>query len=151
MLCLYDLDQFNGEVLIGILETHPLVLLAGMVMENPYYIEPDAILTVLGTPEAARFATSEAMRLIKLASAQSRLHTVLVLAMLMAECVEEDKIVQLGVTPFPRSRRVMPSASTWPTKAGDRPLDRPRARCAGHAHRPVDCARAARRAGDDRG
>jgi len=55
MLCLYDLDQFNGEVLIGILETHPLVLLAGMVMENPYYIEPDQILTAmsLSQPDAA--------------------------------------------------------------------------------------------------
>lgn len=82
MLCLYDLDQFNGEVLIGILETHPLVLLAGMVMENPYYIEPDNTLPAMSSP-------------------QSRLHAVLVLAMLMAESVEEDKIVQLGVTAVP--------------------------------------------------
>jgi signal transduction histidine kinase/ActR/RegA family two-component response regulator len=97
MLCLYDLDQFNGEVLIGILETHPLVLLAGMVMENPYYIEPDRILTAmsLSQPDAAMRA---AMRTLNLSSSQARLHAVLVLAMLMAECVEEDKIVQLGVT-----------------------------------------------------
>ncbi len=97
MLCLYDLDQFNGEVLIGILETHPLVLLAGMVMENPYYIEPDRILTSLGTTQPLD-STSAAMRMINLSSSQSRLHAVIVLAMLMAECVEEDKIVQLGVT-----------------------------------------------------
>jgi signal transduction histidine kinase/ActR/RegA family two-component response regulator len=97
MLCLYDLDQFNGEVLIGILETHPLVLLAGMVMENPYYIEPDQILTTFGAAQPAG-STSAAMRMINLSSSQSRLHAVLVLAMLMAECVEEDKIVQLGVT-----------------------------------------------------
>lgn len=88
MLCLYDLDQFNGEVLIGILESHPLVLLAGMVTKNPYYIEPDKIL-------------SAAPRSAGLDSPQSRLHAVLVLAMLMAESVEEDKIVQLGVTAVP--------------------------------------------------
>ena len=97
MLCLYDLDQFNGEVLIGILETHPLVLLAGMVMENPYYIEPDQILTEIGGSQALG-ATRAAIRTINLSSPQSRLHAVLVLAMLMAESVEEDKIVQLGVT-----------------------------------------------------
>jgi signal transduction histidine kinase/ActR/RegA family two-component response regulator len=97
MLCLYDLDQFNGEVLIGILETHPLVLLAGMVMENPYYIEPDRILTSLGAAQPLD-STSAAMRMINLNSSQSRLHAVIVLAMLMAECVEEDKIVRLGVT-----------------------------------------------------
>jgi signal transduction histidine kinase/ActR/RegA family two-component response regulator len=97
MLCLYDLDQFNGEVLIGILETHPLVLLAGMVMENPFYIEPDRILTEIGGSQAVG-ATRAAMRSINLSSPQARLHALLVLAMLMAESVEEDKIVQLGVT-----------------------------------------------------
>jgi len=37
------------------------------------------------------------MRTINLSSPQARLHALLVLAMLMAESVEEDKIVQLGV------------------------------------------------------
>ena len=69
MLCLYDLDQFNGEVLIGILETHPLVLLAGMVMENPYYIEPDQVLTVMGESPADG-AMRTAMRTINLSSSQ---------------------------------------------------------------------------------
>jgi signal transduction histidine kinase/FixJ family two-component response regulator len=100
MLCLYDLDQFNGEVLIGILETHPLVLLAGMVMENPYYIEPDQVLTVMGESPADG-AMRTAMRTINLSSSQSRLHALLVLAMLMAESVEEDKIIQLGLTAVP--------------------------------------------------
>src|SRR5205085_4219085 len=86
MLCLYDLDQFNGEVLIGILETHPLVLLAGMVMDNPYYIEPDQILTA--TPSQPDAAMRAALRTINLSSSQARLHAVLVLAMLMAESVE---------------------------------------------------------------
>jgi signal transduction histidine kinase/ActR/RegA family two-component response regulator len=100
MLCLYDLDQFNGEVLIGILETHPLVLLAGMVMENPYYIEPDQILGSTAS-SLMNSAVRSAMRTINLGSPQSRLHAVLVLAMLMAESVEEDKIVQLGVAAVP--------------------------------------------------
>ena len=44
ILCLYDLDRFNGEVLIDLLKTHPKVLLGGMVLDNPYYLEPDEFL-----------------------------------------------------------------------------------------------------------
>lgn len=43
ILCLYDLERFtDGEVLIGILRTHPKVLMCGTVIDNPWYIEPDA-------------------------------------------------------------------------------------------------------------
>jgi hypothetical protein len=44
VLCLYELDRFSGEVLVDILKTHPKVLLAGMVIDNPYYLEPDEFL-----------------------------------------------------------------------------------------------------------
>lgn len=44
IVCLYDLDRFGGRLLIDILRTHPLVLLGGAVLENPYYLEPDAFL-----------------------------------------------------------------------------------------------------------
>jgi hypothetical protein len=44
IVCLYDLDRFGGSLLIDILRTHPLVLLGGAVMENPYYVEPDKFL-----------------------------------------------------------------------------------------------------------
>jgi len=44
ILCLYELDRFNGEVLVDVLKTHPKVLLGGMVLDNPYYLEPDEFL-----------------------------------------------------------------------------------------------------------
>jgi hypothetical protein len=44
LLCLYDLDRFSGEVLVDVLKTHPKVLLGGMVLDNPYYLEPDEFL-----------------------------------------------------------------------------------------------------------
>ena len=43
-ICLYDLKLFGGKLLISILKTHPLVLVAGIVHENPYYEEPEAFL-----------------------------------------------------------------------------------------------------------
>jgi MEDS: MEthanogen/methylotroph, DcmR Sensory domain len=44
ILCLYELDRFSGEVLVDVLKTHPKVLLGGMVLDNPYYLEPDEFL-----------------------------------------------------------------------------------------------------------
>lgn len=40
IFCLYDLDRFSGGVLVDILKTHPTVLIGGMVLDNPYYLEP---------------------------------------------------------------------------------------------------------------
>jgi hypothetical protein len=41
ILCLYDLEQFGGGIIIDMLNTHPRVLLGGMVVENPFYLSPD--------------------------------------------------------------------------------------------------------------
>jgi hypothetical protein len=40
-LCLYDLTRCSGELIMDVLKTHPKVLLGGMVIDNPYYLEPD--------------------------------------------------------------------------------------------------------------
>ena len=45
ILCLYDLERFNAEVLMDTLRTHPLVLVDGTLHRNPYYIEPDELLS----------------------------------------------------------------------------------------------------------
>lgn len=45
ILCLYDLERFDGDVLIDILKTHPRVLVGGMVLDNPYYLEPAEFLS----------------------------------------------------------------------------------------------------------
>lgn len=45
ILCLYDLERFtDGEALLDILRTHPKVLMSGHVVDNPWYVEPDALL-----------------------------------------------------------------------------------------------------------
>jgi hypothetical protein len=46
LLCLYDLDQFSGDIIIDVLKTHPKVLLDDMVIENPYYVPPDEFLAL---------------------------------------------------------------------------------------------------------
>ena len=40
-LCLYDVDRFDGETIVGVLRTHPKAVLAGTVVDNPFYIRPE--------------------------------------------------------------------------------------------------------------
>ena len=44
VLCMYDLDRFGGGMLVNLLRTHPLVLVSGMLIRNPYFLTPDALL-----------------------------------------------------------------------------------------------------------
>lgn len=43
-LCLYDLTRCTGDLIMDVLKTHPKALLGGMVIDNPYYLEPDEYL-----------------------------------------------------------------------------------------------------------
>ena len=47
ILCLYDLERFSGEMVVDIMKTHPKVLVGGAVVENPYYLDPDAFLATM--------------------------------------------------------------------------------------------------------
>ena len=42
-LCLYDLEKFRGDVIIPVLKVHPKVFFGGMLLENPYYVDPDEL------------------------------------------------------------------------------------------------------------
>jgi hypothetical protein len=44
VLCLYDLNRCDGEMVLDVLKTHPKAMLGGMVIDNPYYLEPDDFL-----------------------------------------------------------------------------------------------------------
>jgi len=43
-LCFYQLDRCGGEPLVHVVKTHPKTLLGGMVLDNPYYLDPDEFL-----------------------------------------------------------------------------------------------------------
>ena len=40
LMCVYDINQFSGRAIMDVLATHPVVLLADRIYENPYYAEP---------------------------------------------------------------------------------------------------------------
>ncbi len=39
-VCMYDLDRFEGNVIMAVIKAHPKVLMSGLVVENPYFIDP---------------------------------------------------------------------------------------------------------------
>ena len=47
VICTYDLSRFNAGIAMDILRTHPLVILGGVLQENPLYVPPDEFLTEL--------------------------------------------------------------------------------------------------------
>lgn len=44
IICAYDLNRHSGSVVMDILRTHPMVIIGGVLQENPLYIPPDEFL-----------------------------------------------------------------------------------------------------------
>jgi hypothetical protein len=44
VICCYDAAQFDGSFIIDILRTHPMVLIGGVLQENPFFIPPSELL-----------------------------------------------------------------------------------------------------------
>jgi len=38
IMCLYDLDLFDGEAVMYVLQTHPRIFVNGMIIPNPHYV-----------------------------------------------------------------------------------------------------------------
>jgi hypothetical protein len=47
VICTYDLTRFSGEVIMDVLRTHPMVIIGGVLQENPFFIPPERFLQEL--------------------------------------------------------------------------------------------------------
>jgi hypothetical protein len=47
VICTYDVSRFDASLVMDILHTHPMVLIGGMLQENPFYVPPDEMLAEL--------------------------------------------------------------------------------------------------------
>ncbi len=54
VICTYHLDQFRGDEVIDIMRTHPMVIIGGILQQNPFYIPPDEFLQELRQRRATR-------------------------------------------------------------------------------------------------
>jgi hypothetical protein len=53
VICTYDLSQFDASVVIDIMRTHPMVIIGGILQENPFYIPSEQMLEELRTRKEA--------------------------------------------------------------------------------------------------
>jgi hypothetical protein len=44
IICTYNLTKFGGDTVIDILRTHPMVIVGGILHQNPFYVPPDVFL-----------------------------------------------------------------------------------------------------------
>jgi hypothetical protein len=53
VICVYDLNKHSGSVVMDILRTHPMVIMGGVLQENPLYVRPDEFLEELKSRKKA--------------------------------------------------------------------------------------------------
>src|SRR3954447_3688070 len=44
VICSYDLSKFSASTVMLALRTHPVVIIGGLMQENPFYVDPDQLL-----------------------------------------------------------------------------------------------------------
>jgi len=44
VICTYDLAKFSAGVVMDIMRTHPVVIIGGVLQENPFFVPPDQFL-----------------------------------------------------------------------------------------------------------
>jgi hypothetical protein len=47
VVCVYDLNKHSGSVVMDVLRTHPMVIVGGVLQENPLYVPPEEFLQEL--------------------------------------------------------------------------------------------------------
>jgi len=54
VICAYDLSRFGARVVVEIMRTHPVVIVGGVLQENPFFVPPDQFLLELREQGSAR-------------------------------------------------------------------------------------------------
>jgi hypothetical protein len=47
VICVYDLAKFGGTTVIDIMRTHPMVIIGGLLQQNPFFVPPKQFLPEL--------------------------------------------------------------------------------------------------------
>ena len=54
VVCTYDLNRFGASIVMDIMRTHPMVIIGGILQENPFFVPPDEFLREVRGRAAAR-------------------------------------------------------------------------------------------------
>jgi hypothetical protein len=60
VICTYDLSKFGASVAMDIMRTHPVVIIGGILQENPFFVPPDQFLLELREQRSVRKSAATA-------------------------------------------------------------------------------------------
>ena len=43
-VCQYDANRFSGATIVDVLKVHPMMIVRGQIVRNPYYMKPEDFL-----------------------------------------------------------------------------------------------------------
>ena len=47
VVCVYDLAKFGGDTVVDIIRTHPMIIIGGILQQNPFFLPPAQFLREL--------------------------------------------------------------------------------------------------------
>ncbi len=60
VICTYDLTKFPASLVMDIMRTHPVVIIGGILQENPFYVPPDQFLREIRERQSDRKSAATA-------------------------------------------------------------------------------------------
>jgi DcmR-like sensory protein len=60
VICTYDLSKFGSSVVMDVMRTHPVVIIGGVLQENPFFVSPDQFLLEMRERRSVRKSASMA-------------------------------------------------------------------------------------------
>ena len=58
VICVYDLAKFGGDTVVDIMRTHPMIIVGGILQQNPFFVPPQEFLPELRERRAAQGTAS---------------------------------------------------------------------------------------------
>ncbi len=59
VVCVYELPNFGGDVVVDIMRTHPMIIIGGILQGNPFFVPPEEFLRERRGPDPARSALGD--------------------------------------------------------------------------------------------
>jgi hypothetical protein len=54
VICAYDLSKFSATVVMDALRTHPMVIVGGVLLDNPFFVPPETFLLEMRSRQLER-------------------------------------------------------------------------------------------------
>ena len=118
IMCLYDLDLFDGEMVMYVLKTHPRIFVNGMIITNPHYIPSRSVPRQRMTPTARGAPSTDELE--PAANARmSSVNAVFTLSLILTQASSPAQVMRLVTTAIPSIVRCEKALVWHPRKSGD--------------------------------